>query len=144
MTYKIVHEYFVRPAFSDMDGYGCAHHSRYWIWFENARFSIFFDKFHMSEEILRKYMFPISDVHCKYYEPVKFGYDLVVRTVMEVDDEVPLLKFHYRTIRVTDGKLMSKGQTTHVITDMEHNILSGIPSEISNVLKNDEGEKECL
>lgn len=144
MVYEISHEHLIRPAFSDMDGYGCAHHSRHLVWFEEARFSIMFDKFHMSELVLGKYLFPVSDAYCKFYEPVKFGDELVVRIVMEVDDEVPLLKFSYRIVRATDGKLMSKGHTTHVVTDMEHNILPGVPSEICNVLILDEGEKKCL
>lgn len=144
MIYTAKHEYIVRPAFSEVDNYKCAHHSRHLVWFENARFSMMFDKFHISEEILQKYMFPVSDVYCKYYQPVRFGCDLVVRVVMEMDDAVPLLKFQYRILRAGDGKLMSKGKTTHVITDMEQNILQGVPSEICKAIKENEGEKECL
>ncbi len=143
MIYTTEYDYKFRPIFSDMDGYGWAHHSRYFVWYENARFSILNQKIHISDATFKKYLFPVSDVYSKYYEPVKFGCELIIHVKLEIDDAVPLLKFHYRMIRSIDGKLMSKGESTHVVTDMNHNILSGPPVEFCRAIKRFKGENEC-
>jgi acyl-CoA thioesterase FadM len=35
---EISFDYSIEPRFSDFDLYGIAHHSRYFYWFEEARF----------------------------------------------------------------------------------------------------------
>lgn len=130
MEYKVEYLYNFKPFFSDVDSYNCVHHSKYFIWFENARINFMREKLHLSEHTILKYRFPVSDLSCKYYKPICFGQEYTMRVLVVLSEDVPVIHFKYRVTGYNNNTLYAKATTTHVLTDKNQNIFEKLPEEL--------------
>lgn len=128
--YKIKYTYDFQPAFSDIDSYNCAHHSKFFVWFENARIAFLNEKLELSSDFILKYKFPVVDLSCKFYRPIIFGKQYSIEVLVEVDDDVPIFRFKYRITGYQSRMLYAKGTTSHIISNDRKSICEVIPEEL--------------
>jgi acyl-CoA thioester hydrolase len=124
------HETPIQVRFHEVDAYGMAWHGHYIAWFEVGRNDLT-ERFHMGPLQLKEknYLAPVVELSCQFKLPATFGDSLVIQTTLE-RTEVAKLIFHYRILHRENGKVLAAGSTTHVLTDLQGNLLYRVPPEI--------------
>jgi len=127
----ITFKYKFKPRFSDIDRYGIAHHSRYFYWFEEARFFWLNEILKASTEDQLKLYAPISNLSAEYKKPVLFEQDYVILCAVTIGDFKPTVEFKYKIMSIDENTLYSTGHTEHVFTNSKGELLLEIPEYLS-------------
>jgi len=124
------HETMIQVRFYEVDAYSVVWHGHYVGWFEVGRNELT-EKFDMGPLQLKEknLLAPVVELNCEYKFPATFGESLLIQTTME-RTEVAKLIFHYRVLSQRDGKVLTTGSTTHVLTDLNGNLLYRVPPEV--------------
>ena len=124
------HETPVRVRFYEVDSYGVVWHGHYMGWFEAGRNELT-ERFQIGPlQLKEKHLLaPVVELTCQFKLPATYGDSLVIQTTME-RTEVAKLIFHYRVLSQRDGKILAMGSTTHVLTDLNGNLLYRVPPEV--------------
>jgi acyl-CoA thioester hydrolase len=124
------HETPIRVRFYEVDAYGMVWHGHYVGWFEVGRNELT-EKFDIGPLQLKEknLLAPVVEMTCQYKLPTTFGDLVVIQTTME-RTEVAKLIFHYRILFQRDGKVLATGSTTHVLTDLNGNLLYRVPPDV--------------
>ena len=124
------HETMIQVRFYEVDAYSVVWHGHYVGWFEVGRNELT-EKFDMGPLQLKEknLLAPVVELNCEYKFPATFGESLLIQTTME-RTEVAKLIFHYRVLSQRDGKVLTTGSTTHVLTDFNGNLLYRVPPEV--------------
>lgn len=124
------HETTIQVRFYEVDAYGVVWHGHYVGWFEVGRNELT-EKFHIGPLQLKEKSFlaPVVELTCQYKLPASFGDFLLIQTTME-RTEVAKLIFHYRILSQRNKKILATGSTTHVLTDLDGNLLYRVPPDI--------------
>jgi acyl-CoA thioester hydrolase len=124
------HETSLQVRFYEVDAYRVVWHGHYVGWFEVGRNDLTqrfqMDPFQLKEMNL---LAPVVELTCQFKFPASFGDSLIIQTTME-RTEVAKLIFHYRVFHQRDGKILATGSTTHVLTDLNGNLLYRVPPEV--------------
>ncbi|MBM4306752.1 MAG: acyl-CoA thioesterase [Deltaproteobacteria bacterium] len=124
------YETTIQVRFYEVDAYGVAWHGHYVGWFEVGRNELT-EKFGMGPLQLKEknLLAPVVELNCEYKLPATFGEPLLIQTTME-RTEVAKLIFYYRVLSQKNGKVLTTGSTTHVLTDLKGNLLYRVPPDI--------------
>ena len=124
------HETPLQVRFYEVDAYGVVWHGHYIGWFEVGRNDLT-DQFQIGPSQLKEkdLLAPVVEMNCQFKLPATFGDLLVIQTTME-RTEVAKLVFHYRILHQGNGTVLVTGSTTHVLTDLNGNLLYRVPPEI--------------
>lgn len=124
------HETPLQVRFCEMDAYGMVWHGHYIGWFEAGRNELT-ERFQMGPLQLKEsnLLAPVVGLTCQYKLPASYGDSLIIQTTME-RTEVAKLIFHYRVLHKENGKVLATGSTTHVLTDLNGNLLYRVPPEV--------------
>ncbi|MDP2970828.1 MAG: thioesterase family protein [Deltaproteobacteria bacterium] len=124
------HETMIQVRFYEVDAYSVVWHGHYVGWFEVGRNELT-EKFDMGPLQLKEknLLAPVVELNCEYKFPATYGESLLIRTTME-RTEVAKLIFHYRVLSQGNGKVLATGSTTHVLTDLNGNLLYRVPPDI--------------
>jgi acyl-CoA thioester hydrolase len=124
------HETSLQVRFYEVDAYGVVWHGHYVGWFEVGRNDLT-QRYQMGPLQLkeRNLPAPVVDLNCQFKLPATFGSSLIIQTTME-RTEVAKLIFRYRVLDQGNGKVLATGSTTHVLTDLEGNLLYRVPPEV--------------
>jgi len=124
------HETTIQVRFYEVDAYSVVWHGHYVGWFEVGRNELT-EKFDMGPLQLKEknLLAPVVELNCEYKFPATYGESLLIRTTME-RTEVAKLIFHYRVLSQGNGKMLATGSTTHVLTDLNGNLLYRVPPEV--------------
>lgn len=124
------HETSLQVRFYEMDAYGMVWHGHYVGWFETGRNDLT-QRFQMGPLQLKEMnlLAPVVELNCQFKLPATFGNSLTIQTTME-RTEVAKLIFHYRVLDQENGKILTTGSTTHVLTDLKGNLLYRVPPEV--------------
>jgi acyl-CoA thioester hydrolase len=124
------HETPLQVRFYEVDAYGVVWHGHYIGWFEVGRNGLT-DQFQIGPSQLKEkdLLAPVVEMNCQFKLPATFGDLLVIQTTME-RTEVAKLVFHYRILHQGNGTVLVTGSTTHVLTDLNGNLLYRVPPEI--------------
>jgi len=124
------HETSLQVRFYEVDAYGVVWHGHYVGWFEVGRNDLT-QRYQMGPLQLkeRNLLAPVVDLNCQFKLPATFGSSLIIQTTME-RTEVAKLIFRYRVLDQGNGKVLATGSTTHVLTDLEGNLLYRVPPEV--------------
>lgn len=133
MQYK--YKYVFRPRHSDFDDYGIAHHSRFFCWFEEARYEAFEAFGEKAKILFEKYKFPLSFLNCKFSRSVDTFDKLAVIVSIDLPLECPVLAINYRLTDLSGKKLYARGITKHAFVDRDLKILNKIPTEFEDIIK---------
>ena len=120
----------IQVRFYEVDAYGVVWHGNYVGWFEVGRNDLT-ERFHIGPLQLKKknLLAPVVELNCEYKFPATYGESLLIQTMME-RTEVAKLIFHYRVLSQGNGKMLATGSTTHVLTDLNGNLLYRVPPEV--------------
>jgi len=120
----------IQVRFYEVDAYGVVWHGNYVGWFEVGRNDLT-ERFHIGPLQLKEknLLAPVVELNCEYKFPATYGESLLIRTTME-RTEVAKLIFHYRVLSQGNGKVLATGSTTHVLTDLNGNLLYRVPPEV--------------
>lgn len=129
-TYK----YIFRPRHSDFDDYGIAHHSRFFCWFEEARYEAFEPFKEKAEMLFEKYKFPLSYLDCKFSRSVDTFDKLMITVTIEIPLSGPTLPIKYRLTDLSGRVLYARGITKHAFVDRDMKILGRIPEEFEDIV----------
>jgi len=124
------HETMIQVRFYEVDAYGVVWHGHYVGWFEVGRNDLT-ERFHIGPLQLKEknLLAPVVELNCEYKFPATYGESLIIQTTME-RTEVAKLIFHYRVLSQGNGKVLATGSTTHVLTDLNGNLLYRVPPEV--------------
>lgn len=112
-------EVALRVRFDETDMMGIVHHSRYWSWFEEARFRFMERVLAVTVADLREqavYM-PVVDSRCRYLKSVTWSDALRVRVHMEAAVAARFQFYYDVRLAAPDGRRVALGTTRHVFTD---------------------------
>lgn len=120
----------IQVRFYEVDAYGVVWHGHYVGWFEVGRNDLT-ERFHIGPLQLKEknLLAPVVELNCEYKFPATYGESLIIQTTME-RTEVAKLIFHYRVLSQGNGKVLATGSTTHVLTDLNGNLLYRVPPEV--------------
>ena len=131
------HETTVRVRYAETDQMGVVYHANHYVWFEIGR-----------TEMLRAYGINYKEMEnrddcyivvvessCRYLKPARYDDVLRIRTRIS-EAKARILRIAYELIRDSNGELLAKGETVHVICDKQgrpkslphqYRLLLGIP-----------------
>lgn len=111
-----------RVRFVETDMMGVVHHANYLRWFEMGRVAYLRAAGVELIELMKNgYLFPITEVTCKYKNSGKFDDEFEIRTVMAEFTKAKMT-FSYEVVRLKDEAVLAVGKTTNVFTNLEGRI----------------------
>lgn len=117
-----VRTYHFRVRYAETDQMGIAHHSKYFVWFEEGRSNYCRDLGLPYGEWEKNGVFlPVAEVHCRYKSPLLYD-ELTTLEVFPVGVGPASLTFGYR-LRHEDGKLAAEGWTKHAFADEQGRLI---------------------
>lgn len=127
------YEYIFKPRHTDFDVFKIVHHSKYFCWFEEARYDLFTQLPVTFESIIDKYGFPVTRVECKYIRSVSKTANMSVEVKLKVDVDTPIIHFDYRLLNSSKKILYAKAYTEHVLLDREGRLLKAYPEDVEKL-----------
>jgi acyl-CoA thioester hydrolase len=124
------HETSLQVRFYEVDAYGVVWHGHYVGWFEAGRNDLT-QQYQMGPLQIKEMnlLAPVVELDCQFKLPASFGASLIIQTTME-RTEVAKLIFHYRVLDQGNRKVLATGSTTHVLTDLQGNLIYRVPPEV--------------
>ena len=112
-----------RVIYGDTDKMGYAYYSNYMRWFEIGRTELLRSSGLSYKAVENKGIFiPVSEVHCKFINPVQYDDLLVIETTVDTSVRGGI-KFQYR-IYSEDGKItFAKGYTKHACINCDGKVV---------------------
>lgn len=127
------YKYNFKPRHTDLDVFRIAHHSKFFCWFEEARYDLFTQLPTAFDSIIDKYGFPVTRLECKYLRSVSTTANMTVNVILKVNSNTSILHFDYRLLDSTERILHAKAYTEHVLLDCEGRILKSYPEDVENL-----------
>lgn len=112
----------VKVRYAETDKMGIAHHSNYYVWFEEAR-GDFIEKTGITYKNIEEkgIMMPIVETYCKYLNAAK--YDDVLKIETSIFKLSPVrVSLEYKV--KNNGKLIAKGKTSQTFIDKKFKIIN--------------------
>jgi len=107
-----------RVRFVETDLMGVVHHANYLRWFEMGRVAYLRAAgVELNELMAAGYIFPITEVQCKYKNSAKFDDEFEIQTTMLAFSKAKM-NFSYAVVRKDDGLVLAEGKTQNVFTNM--------------------------
>jgi acyl-CoA thioester hydrolase len=111
-----------RVRFVETDLMAVVHHANYLRWFEMGRVAYLRAAgVALNDLMAAGYIFPITDVSCKYKNSAKFDDEFEIRTKLTNFTKAKMC-FSYDIVRCADKVLLAQGKTQNVFTNMEGRI----------------------
>lgn len=125
----------VSTKFTDIDMMQVVHHSKYWIWFEEARFDFFNRVLDVSVSQIResRILMPVIDCDCRYISTILWDQQVFIETRLELSN-APYFNFFYEIHSVSNSKLLSKGRTKQAFIDKNFNLKLKMPQYLSEAI----------
>ncbi len=124
-----------RVNFYDTDAMAVVHHSNYIRWFEIGRVEFLREAGITLEQLMDAgFVFPITDVSCRYLSPGKFDDVLLIETKPTALTKVKMA-FDYRILREADKTVLVEGHTQNVFTSRETGLITRLPEDYYLKLK---------
>ena len=105
----------LRVRYAETDQMKVAYNSNYLVWFEVGRVEMLrqlgFSYLELEED---GFNLPVVEIKCRYKAPARYDDELVVRTRL-AQMQTSLLRFQYDIVRKADGKLLSQGESVHLV-----------------------------
>jgi acyl-CoA thioester hydrolase len=119
----------IKVNFYDTDAMAVVHHANYIRWFEIGRVEFLREAGITLAELMNDgYVFPITEVNCKYLLPGKFDDVLVIETIPTALTQAKMA-FDYKIIRSADGAVLVEGHTQNVFTNKKTGKITRLPEK---------------
>lgn len=125
----------LKVHFFDTDAMAVAHHANYLRWFEIARVEFLREAGITLNQMMHDgFVFPITDISCKYRASAKFD-DVVAVSATPAALTPVKMAFDYLVARESDGRILAKGHTQNVFTNIKTGRIARLPEEYYAKLK---------
>ncbi|WP_192930254.1 acyl-CoA thioesterase [Alkaliphilus pronyensis] len=128
-------KYKFKPRFSDIDRYGIAHHSKYFCWFEEARYYFLESILKIPQEELVQLYAPITSLKADYKKSIIFENSYVIVVSLSIDEFKSFVQFQYEIMDCNEETIYAKGLTEHVFTKSNGELLFEIPDFLYEKIK---------
>jgi acyl-CoA thioester hydrolase len=117
---SIVNESRLRVRYAETDQMGVVYHANHFIWFEVGRVELLRQLGFSYKEMEQQdnCFIAVVDARCRYKAPAAYDDEIIVRTWLKNIRE-SVIHFGYELVRVGDGELLAKGETTHIVADAQ-------------------------
>lgn len=108
----------VRVRYAETDQMGVAYYANYFVWFEVGRSEYCRHRGFEYRRFEKDYglYLAVTEATCRYLSSARYDDELIVRTwVSEIRRRS--LTFSYDIRRATDGQVLARGHTVHVVMD---------------------------
>ena len=125
----------IRVRYAETDQMGVVYHANHFIWFEVGRVELL-RQLGFSYRDMEKNdgcLIAVADARCRYKAPALYDDEIIVRTHIK-NIRNSLIHFGYELLRANDGTLLAEGETTHIVTDPQLNVIA-IPEKYMSVFK---------
>jgi acyl-CoA thioester hydrolase len=125
----------IRVRYAETDQMGVVYHANHFIWFEVGRVELL-RQLGFSYRDMEKNdgcLIAVADARCRYKAPAFYDDEIIVRTQIR-NIRNSLIHFGYELLRAEDGTLLAEGETTHIVTDPQLNVIA-IPEKYRTVLQ---------
>jgi acyl-CoA thioester hydrolase len=113
----LTHRTLYRVIYADIDKMGFGYHANYFRWFETARAEMFrFIGLPYKEIEARGYFLPVSELHCKFINPVQYDDLLIIETSLDTSIRAGI-KFDYTAFDENGDRPMARAYTRHAFMD---------------------------
>jgi len=122
-------EWATRVRFAEVDSLHVVHHSRYWMWFEEARYQFLYALLDLTPAAITDLgvALPLIAAECRYGRAVRWGTDVVVRVWLEPQRAAKLV-FRHELVDAHDPSIQyATARTTHVFTDRQLRLRATVP-----------------
>ena len=114
-----MHRFTLRVRYGDTDQMGFAYYANYLRWFEIGRAELMRSLGRSYRDIEEDGVtLPVVEAHCHYHEPARYDDEVTIETGILARRRASV-RFAYRVVRDTDGKLLAHGETEHAYLDRE-------------------------
>ncbi|MGH7819059.1 MAG: acyl-CoA thioesterase [Candidatus Binatia bacterium] len=121
-----------RVRYADTDQFQAAHHSRVYLWFEEARTELLRHRGRPYQEFeAAGLFFPVRECGCRYRALARFDALLDV-DVESVEVRGASLRFDYRV--TADGRAIADGFTVHACVDRDGRV-QRVPEEVRRLFQ---------
>lgn len=127
---EICFDYLFEPRFSDFDSYAIAHHSKYFCWFEEARFYFLRNILKMSNEDISDIRCPLINLSCEFKKLITYGEAYIISSQIIFDMEIAKIKFVYQIYNNDKTVRFANGVTEHVFLSSEGKLLFKMPNKL--------------
>ncbi len=111
-----VRRYPIRVRYAETDQMGIAHHSNYFVWFEEGRSNYCRDLgFPYGEWEKNGVFLPVVEARCRYKSPLRYD-EPAEMEVFPAESGAATVTFGYRIFHA-DGRLAAEGWTKHAFAD---------------------------
>ncbi len=118
-----------RVSFYDTDAMAVVHHANYIRWFELGRVECLRQVGITLDELIQDgFLFPITDVSCKYLTAGKFDDVLIIEAKPATLTKVKMA-FDYRILREDDQVVLVEGHTQNVFTHRDTGRIARLPQK---------------
>lgn len=132
-----------RVRFVETDLMGVVHHANYLRWFEMGRVAYLRAAgVELNDLMAAGFLFPITDVQCKYRNPGRFDEEFLIQTTMTAFTKAKMV-FSYEIVRKSDGVVWASGKTQNVFTNAQGRIArltDEFYNKIDVVFRQEEGQ----
>ncbi len=134
ITKELQYQQYV--SYSDVDSMGVVHHSKYMVYFENARFHLVKDLLEIGKKefLDMKIDFPVISSECNYLKSIKFQEEIIIIIQLSFAPKIPKLEFNYLIVN-DKSETFAKAKTVHLLT-REGSPLIGYPEKLKYKLYN--------
>lgn len=110
----------LRVRYAETDQMGVVYHANYLVWFEVGRVEMLRSLGVPYKQLEEEYgrMIAVVGAEVRYRAPARYDDEIAVRTSL-LAMRGPVMKIGYQVVRVSDGKLLCDGKTTHVVVDRQ-------------------------
>ena len=131
----------IRVRYSETDQMKVVYNANYLDWFEITRTELCRGWGRDYKEWENEgFMLPVAEAYCRYKNPARYD-DLIELWGRVAELKVHSIKFEYRIVNASDGKLLAWGWTKQACTDSEGKLLRGEHAFYKWVLSVMENEK---
>ena len=119
----VVSESRLRVRYAETDQMGVVYHANHFIWFEIGRVELMRQLGFSYRDMERDQgcFIAVVDARCRYKAPARYDEEIIVRTHLKNVRE-SIVHFGYELLRASDGELLAKGETTHLVIDTKMKI----------------------
>lgn len=138
---ELQYEYRFTPRFADIDSYQIAHHSKYFCWFEDARFYLLDEIIHLSKTDALTLRSPITRLGAEYKRPVLFAQEYIIHTKFIYDYHKPYIKFEYSILDLLETMVFCEAFTEHVFINEQGQLYLNLPDFVLDKLETFQKER---
>ncbi len=113
-------ETVVHVRYAETDQMGVVYYANYFVWFEVGRNAWCRARgFHYRDlEIEHDRMLIVAEACCRYKAPARYEDEILIRTAAGPSSD-KVIRFVYEIRHRQTGKVLSTGETVHVVTDRD-------------------------